>query len=63
MKKISVREAAQMRDEEDSWRCPSCTTLVEPGSEFEPYCPSCGSYWRDVEDGMFGDDYSCPWRA
>ena len=48
MNKISIEEAVSQKDEEDSWKCRSCDTLIEHEST-KPYCRTCKMYWDIFE--------------
>lgn len=36
-----------------------CQCGAVPDPEWEPHCFLCGSYWKDVEDGLFDFDEAC----
>lgn len=43
-------EAAEVR----SWTCATCDTMVETEGD---HCRACASYWSDVDDGMYDDEW------
>lgn len=47
------REAKLQADDAATWKCETCETIIESGK----YCWPCGSYWSDVDNGMFADDW------
>ena len=51
--KLSVHHAASMADEDRSWKCESCTRMLEPTEE--RWCWQCRSYWEDCANGLFDD--------
>lgn len=53
MPKVSLREAILEKEDRAGDLCRSCSAPAEEG--WEPYCTHCGSYWRDVEEGLFDD--------
>lgn len=52
MPKVNLRKAELEADERAGDLC-QCGRAAEEG--WEPYCMHCGSYWRDVEEGLVGD--------
>ncbi|WP_425099149.1 hypothetical protein [Tropicibacter sp. S64] len=53
MPRVDLRSAIAEKEERDGDICRSCSASADP--EWEPYCFQCGSYWRDVDDGLFAD--------
>ena len=41
---------ALLEAEDQQIECRSCSSVSEEGSQ---YCRSCGSYWKDVSEGLF----------
>jgi hypothetical protein len=53
MGKVNIREAELEREDDDAIMCRTCNSPAE--DEFEPYCMSCGMYWRDCINGLWDD--------
>lgn len=51
MPKVDLRKALAEKDERDGDLCRSCEAPAD--DQWAPYCSSCGSYWREVEQGIF----------
>ncbi len=47
------REARLQADDAATWKCETCDTIIESGR----HCWPCGAYWRDVDNGLFADDF------
>ncbi|KGM86752.1 hypothetical protein rosmuc_03045 [Roseovarius mucosus DSM 17069] len=54
MPKIDLRQALAEAEERQGDLCRSCNAPAEEG--WEPHCASCGSYWRDADEGLYQDD-------
>jgi hypothetical protein len=55
MGKLNDLNEARAEDKEArSWKCESCTTLVEIEGT---HCRTCAQYWEDVAAGVFDDEY------
>lgn len=55
--KIKRTDAQDAFVEERSWRCHTCTRMLDPLDPGEErYCFYCGSYWEDVKNGLFEDE-------
>ena len=54
MPRMDVRAAMEEYEEAKGDLCRSCSAPAEEA--WEPYCMHCGSYWRDVDEGVFDED-------
>lgn len=52
--RIDVREAEEIAERDSVGKCQTCTGLAEEG---DVYCWHCRSYWDDVRNGVFQDDW------
>lgn len=52
MPRIPITDAADLMEDHSGTFCESCGASAEEGSR---YCHTCGSYWKDVDDGLFSD--------
>lgn len=50
MPKVNLREA-QLENEERAGDLCQCGAAAEEG--WEPHCMLCGSYWKEVSEGLF----------
>lgn len=56
-RKVDLHEARAEAIETRLWQCRSCDTMIEDRMDDAPYCRSCGAYWRDVDNGLFDDEW------
>lgn len=54
--KLKRWEAESEAKEERSWTCESCSKMIEDGEE-GPHCSYCKSYWTDVSNGLFDEEW------
>lgn len=55
MPKFDLRQALAEKEERDGDFC-QCGAPAEEG--WEPHCWACGTYWKDVDEGLFDGDPS-----
>ena len=55
MPKLTVGAALLEKAEHDALFCASCPSVADEGSQ---YCFACGTYWTDVDDGLWDDPWS-----
>lgn len=60
MPRLRKVEIAKIMDEEPR-ACATCATIL--AEDDETYCPTCASYWRDVDNGLFEDNHDWPDRG
>jgi hypothetical protein len=53
MPKFDIRKAELEKQEDDAVGCRTCSAPAH--EQYEPYCMSCGIYWKDCDEGLFAD--------
>jgi hypothetical protein len=51
MPKVDLREAMAENEEREGDLCRTCSAAAE--EPWEPYCASCATYWKEVDEGLF----------
>ncbi len=51
--RVRAIEAVALAEEERSWACLTCDTVVEGDGR---HCRACTAYWADAAAGVFEDD-------
>lgn len=54
----TIADAVDEAEEAARWQCRSCDRPISPDDEYAPYCLHCGSYWQEVENGLFDRFYN-----